>query len=203
MPRNGRVKRTITDEERCNPDRPPYPPDEGWQWRWFPPRPGRWAARGSPGRVNRLALTPTAMHVRGLGRVIALLFPWIRRWDYPGQSRCVVLVTGKEEDASRVGEWRRGRGNASIETRDALATFAEERGRALLEAAAELRAMPRKKRGAPGMVPHRIRAERLAREERERDRALNGPIAKPNEPPERVATGCLAFVEEALGRKLD
>jgi hypothetical protein len=78
-----------------------------------------------------------------------------------------------------------------------------------LEAVAELRALPRPKagrgaRGTGGRVPHRLKAEREQREAKARERLLHpGPIEKPNYPVVVEATGCRAFVEAALGRKLD
>ena len=184
----------------------PYPPDPGWQWKWFDAREAGWKPRRIPSRINSNGLTPRFMHTGVFGRALALAFPWVNRWDYPGQRSCLSHVLGKEIPKHRVWEWKKERCDVPVEVRDMLADWIEERGRALLEAATELRNAPRgpgKGKGRTVPVP-RLMAERRAAEEAARERLLHpGPIAKANYPVAVEATGCRAFVEAALGRKLD
>ena len=190
----------------------PYPPDPGWKWVWFPERKAGWRARCIPSRISRKTLTPRRMHnvlhVSAFRRVLDLLFPWVLASDYPGQYYCTIKAAGAENVArSTVWRWRSGKTRAPIEVCEALADYAESRARLLLEAVAELRALPRGKdrrgpHGTGGRVPYRLRAEKEQREALARERALY-LIERPNEVPAVEATGCRAFVEAALGRKLD
>jgi len=190
---------------------PPYPPEPGWRWDWRPERKGRWHARRDLPRINRGSFSPRLLH-RSLHypvfrRIIDLICPWRRRCDYPGYSAGIREAIGNG-DITEVTLWRwiTGRSVPPVWACDALASFAEDRGRALIEAAAALRAMPRGPGRGRGRVkaPPVLRAERLAREEAERHAMLYpGPIPRPNVPEPPQSTGCRAWIEARLGRKLD
>ena len=85
-----------------------------------------------------------------------------------------------------------------------VAGWLEREGEKRLECARRLREeAPRwRKRGRPGREAHRVHAEREVREAAERERELNIPIAKPNEPPD-TRSECRRWVEERLGRPLE
>jgi hypothetical protein len=190
-----------------DPSKPPFPAQDGWSWRWFPPRPGKWSGRRRPLHNYFSALTPRRMHNvlhrPVFSRLCDLIFPWNYPWDYPGRNAATREAIGEAVHNSTIWRWRTGKTLPPKETCEALATFAEDRAKALQEAAAALRALPRDKGRQGGMVPHKLRAARLEAEERQRDREINGPIPKPNVPPPPPVTGCRAFVEARLGRRLE
>ena len=200
--------------EYYDPSQPPLPPCDGWQWTWFPPRPGKWSARRIPSRIPRDRLSPRSshhsLHYSVFRRLSELLFPWFRHWHYTGYYGEVRKTLG---DASisyvTLWRWRVGRSEPPQWACEALARFAEDRGRALIEAAAALRTMPRgpgrgRRKGGAKLNPPREAQERLAREEAERHAMLYpGPIPRPNVPEPPPSTGCRAWIEVQLGRQLD
>jgi hypothetical protein len=119
---------------------------------------------------------------------------------------CIREATGTDACRKTLYNWRKGRTHPPKEVGLALAAFAEDRAKLLLEAAQALRDAPRgpgKGKGRTVPVP-RLMAQRRAAEEAARERLLHpGPITKANYPVAVEATGCRAFVEAALGRKLD
>jgi hypothetical protein len=190
-----------------DPSKPPFPAQDGWIWRWRPVLPAKWCARRHSSRINTGALTPrrinAGLHIPVFRRVSDLMFPWYNRWDYPGIYAVIKEITGTLVVRQTVWRWRAGKTLPPIEVCEALATFAEDRAKALQEAAAALRALPRGPGRQGGMVPYRLRAARLEAEERQRAREIDGPIPMPNVPPPPPVTGCRAFVEARLGRRLE
>jgi len=208
----GRISRAERPDLWENPDNPPYPADPGWKWIWRPPVAGRWSGRHIRSRISPRSAVPIRRHRLFSScvfrRITDLLFPWPASWDYPGQLRCIREAAIAEDiPRGRIWSWRQGKGNPPLWICEALADYAETRARALLEAAAELRALPRGKdrrgaHGTGGRAPYRLRDEKLHQEALARDRALY-LIERPNEAPAPVSTGCRAWVEARLGRKLD
>ena len=192
---------------------PPFPAEPGWFWFWRRPREGKWCGRRVFSRRPRNKLGKRLIN-RSLDypvfcRLLDLMFPWRKPWDYPGingATREAIGVGVDEISAVTLWGWRSGRYVPPQWACDALASFAEDRGRALIEAAAALRVMPRGPGRGQGRVkaPPVLRAERLAREEAERHAMLNpGPIPRPNVPEPPPSTGCRAWIEAQLGRQLD
>jgi hypothetical protein len=97
-------------------------------------------------------------------RISDLILPWIYRWDYPGRAAGISEILGTRISRVTLSHWRTGKVRVPEWAVERIASWAEERARLLIEAAAELRALPRgpgrKARG--GRVPHKRReASRL------------------------------------------
>jgi hypothetical protein len=102
-----------------------------------------------------------------------------------------------------ITNWRNG-GSMPEGAIEGLASLLQARGEALLEGARRLREeTPRDRRkGNGGRVPHRKRAERLAREAAGRETALARPSLSVGEAVERRPS-LREWMEQTLGRPLD
>jgi hypothetical protein len=198
---------TVVQNTENLPDRPPpYPAEPGWRWEWAPAKPARWRARRERIRKYPKSLIPRRQNYNSENSVfsqgIALALPWPRAYDYPGRG---ILYRELFPEVTRdtITNWRRG-GSMPDWAVERLASWLQARAEAMLMGASRLREeAPRDRRkGNGGRVPHRLRAERLAREAKERNRALNEPIAASNEPVRKVED-CRSFVERMLGRELE
>jgi hypothetical protein len=138
-------------------------------------------------------------------RISDLILPWIYRWDYPGRTAGISEILGTRISRVSLSHWRTGKVMVPKWAVERIASWVEERARLMLDAAAELRGLPRGpgRKAQGGLIPNKRRDERLAREEEERRRLIDGPIPMPNEPQKPESTGCRAFVEARLGRKLE
>jgi hypothetical protein len=181
------------------PEPAPLSPDGRWIW-----REARWCWRRERARKHPRSLVPRRPRAceksSALSTAIQQILPWENSYDYPGRGQGYRELFGGVTRRT-ITNWRNG-GAMPDWAIEAASGWLETRAQAMLEAARRLREeTPRdRRRGNGGRVPHKRREARLAREAKERD--LNAPIPAPNHPV-RPVSDCRAFVERALGRKLD
>jgi hypothetical protein len=183
------------------PEPAPLSPDGRWIW-----REARWCWRRERARKHARSLVPrrprTCENPSAFATAIQQILPWENFHDYPGRGQGYRELFGGRVTRRTITNWRNGRAMPEWAIQ-AASGWLETRAQAMLEAARRLREeTPRDRRkGNGGRVPHRKRAERLAREAAERQ--LNAPIPASNSPPVRGKSDCRLWVEARLGRELD
>jgi hypothetical protein len=137
-------------------------------------------------------------------RVVDLVFPYVLRGDYPGRRAGLRELLGDRATDATIQLWRKTDRQPSW-VNERLAEWMERDVERRLECARMLRALPYRsgKRGpGGGTIPHRLHAERLAREEAEREKALAQPSVA-DCGPENGKGELVRWLERRLGRPLD